>query len=114
MSAMIAYCGIRCTECDTYDATVNDDNVKRKEIADQWSKQFNAQFRPEQMNCVGCKSESGPTFFYCNMCQIRQCCQQKRVITCAHCDDYGCDTLEQFLAMSPENRQILDNLRESI
>jgi len=28
---MIAYCGIKCTECPAYIATINNDDAKRKE-----------------------------------------------------------------------------------
>ncbi|MFC2027657.1 DUF3795 domain-containing protein [Chloroflexota bacterium] len=113
MSAIMAFCGVRCDECDTYIATKSDDNTKKQEIANRWSRQFNTEFKPEQMNCVGCKSESGPLFFYCNMCQLKQCDQQKGVLTCAHCGDYGCENLEQFFKISPENKHILDELRKS-
>jgi hypothetical protein len=35
---MMAFCGVQCDECDTYIATKNDDDTKRQEIADRWSK----------------------------------------------------------------------------
>ena len=114
MSEMIAYCGYRCDKCDTFIATRNDDNAMRQKIADDWTKKFSMDFQAEQMNCVGCLSDKGPFFFYCDMCEIRSCAQEKSVLTCAHCDDYGCEKLEQFLQMSPENREILENIRKSL
>ncbi len=114
MSEMTAFCGVRCGNCLTYIATKNDDDAKRKEIADNWSKKFNGDFKPEQINCAGCKSDSGPLFFYCSMCEIKTCGQKKGVETCAHCDEYGCETLERFLGLSPENRQMLEALRKSL
>lgn len=114
MAEMMAYCGIRCDQCDTYIATKENDDSKRQEIAECWSKQFNAEFTADQMNCIGCKSEGGPLFFYCSACEIKKCAQQKDVPTCAHCDDYGCETLEQFFTISPENKHILEELRKSL
>lgn len=114
MSEMMAFCGVRCDECDTFVATKSDDNAKRQEIADRWSKQFKAEFKSEQMNCVGCRSDSGPLFFYCGMCQIRKCGQGKGVLTCAHCDEYGCEKVEQFFQMSPENRHVLDEISRTL
>jgi hypothetical protein len=114
MSEMIAYCGIQCDKCDTFIATKHDDNTKRQEIASKWSKQFNSEFTPDQINCVGCKSEDGPLFFYCSSCEIKKCATQKGVLTCAHCEDFGCETLEQFLQLSPENKTMLEEIRKSL
>jgi len=114
MSEIVAFCGIRCDKCDTFIATKTNDDVRRAEIARRWSKQFKAEFKPEQMNCAGCRSAKGPVFFYCPMCQIRKCGMEKGVLTCAHCDDYGCDTLEQFLKMSPESKHVLEGIRKTL
>ena len=36
MKSFIAYCGLDCEVCEARIATVNDDNVLRKSVANQW------------------------------------------------------------------------------
>lgn len=38
MSKMIAYCGLICSDCPTFIATQNDDNVARAKTATLYSK----------------------------------------------------------------------------
>ena len=114
MAEMIAFCGIRCDRCDTFQATQTNDDARRRQIAERWSRQFKADFRPEQMNCAGCRSKNGPVFFYCSMCSVRKCASTRGVLTCAHCNDYGCSTLQQFWKMSPENKRLLEEMRKGL
>jgi hypothetical protein len=51
---MIAICGIKCNECPAFLATQENDDLKRKEVAEMWSKEFQAAFKPEDINCDGC------------------------------------------------------------
>ena len=111
---MTAYCGIPCTECDTYLATRNQGDKDRSEVAEQWSKRFNMDLSPEDINCDGCKSEDGMIFKVCAVCEIRSCGVTKGVENCAHCDEYSCEKLDRFLQMAPELRQLLDGIRSSL
>jgi len=111
---MIAYCGIPCTECDTYLATRNEGDKSIAEVAKQWSKRFNMNLTPEDINCDGCKSEGGTLFKSCAMCEIRQCGMAKGIDNCAHCDEYTCEKLDQFLQMVPDIKQLLEGIRSSL
>ncbi len=62
MDKMTAFCGIVCSECPALLATQEGDDSKRKKVAETWSKQFNVDIKPEQINCDGCASE-GKTVF---------------------------------------------------
>ncbi len=111
---MMAYCGIVCTECNAYIATKNDDNELRKKVASEWS-QPDWPVEQADINCKGCKSIDEVHFKFCSTCGVRACGSQRDVQTCAHCDDYGCDTLEEFLKMTGETfREKLESIRSSL
>jgi hypothetical protein len=114
MENMIAYCGINCSECPGFLATQNDDNAKRKETAEMWSKQFKSDIKPEDINCDGCLADTGRIIGYGNVCEIRKCGQEKGVENCAYCNDYGCQKLEKFLEMMPMARVSLEEIRKGL
>ena len=114
MSEMIAFCGINCGECPAFLATQKDDDAKRKETAEAWSKQFNATIKPEDINCDGCIPENKRIFSYCNICEIRKCGREKHVENCAHCSEYICQKLAEFFNMAPEARSTLEAIRKNL
>ena len=114
MNEIVAYCGLSCHECGAFIATKNDDDRKRAEVAQQWSKQHKTDIKPEDINCTGCTSKDLPVFNYCTVCKIRKCCQEKDLVNCAYCDDYACDILEEFYKMVPDSKKRLDEIRSEI
>lgn len=111
MKEMIAICGLACHECGALIATKNNDEAKRVEVAQEWSKLFNADIKPEDVYCDGCLSEGGYLFSHCNVCEIRKCGMEKSVENCAHCSDYACEKLEQFFQLAPEAKEQLSAIR---
>ncbi len=109
VSEMIAYCGLDCGVCKAFRATQTNDVEWKKEIAKHWSDQGEIKFTWEDTSCHGCKSDliSG---FCRKLCQIKPCAEQKKVETCAHCEDYACGKLKQFL--SDEDPIAAKNLEE--
>jgi len=107
---MLAYCGLNCSSCDAFLATQEDNDDRREKIAKNWSKMYNADIKPEQINCSGCKSD-GVKFFHCDMCEIRQCCISNNVDNCAACEKYICETLAGFIKLAPEAGKALEKLR---
>ena len=73
MEEMVAFCGLTCTECPTYQATQKNDDQARVKIAEEWSKQYQHTFKPEDINCDGCQSTSKRQVGYCMVCEIRKC-----------------------------------------
>lgn len=114
MEKMIAYCGLNCFECLAYIATMKNDDTERAKVAELWSKEFNADIKPEDINCMGCISTTGPVFSYCNVCEIRKCGLEKKVLNCAYCDEYSCKKLNKFFEMTPSAKTTLDEIRGSI
>lgn len=108
-----AYCGLDCADCPARLAYLNDDNELRQETVKKWSTpQYPV--TAETIDCAGCKSE-GPHFLFCNDCTVRLCANDRGVQTCAHCDDYGCEILEEYLShVGEEGRKRLEAIRESL
>jgi hypothetical protein len=111
MDEMIAFCGLTCTQCPGYLATQNDDDDARRKVAEEWSKEFKAEIKPEDINCDGCIVTDGRHIGYCSMCEIRKCGLGRAVENCAHCADYACDKLEKFLSQVPDARKTLEGIR---
>jgi hypothetical protein len=97
MSEMIAYCGLDCVECRAFKATQAKDYELKRQIAKHWSDQGEIKFKPEDIDCNGCKSDTISGFCR-KICKIRPCAQERQVKTCAHCDNYPCDILKEFLS----------------
>ncbi len=113
MKYNIAYCGLDCTKCDAYIATLSNDNVLRKKTAKLWSEMNNAPITAEMINCMGCR-ENGIKTPYCeSMCQIRQCALQKKINTCAECSLIEmCETVKPVLANSAEAQENIKMLKQ--
>ncbi len=114
MEKVVSYCGIICGECPAYIATKEDDDTKRRDLAEQWSKQFDFEMKPEDINCDGCMSDSERKLGYCSTCEIRNCGMEKGLENCAYCNEYTCEKLDKFHEHNPKLREILDNIRETI
>lgn len=109
---IIAYCGIDCNACPAYVATQNDDEVLRAKTAKEWSALYKAERTVEDINCDGCPNDSGRLFAYCGACEVRRCAREKGVATCAVCPDYSCARLDEFCALMPTARELLEELRK--
>ena len=114
MNEMIAFCGIDCHECGALIATRENDDAKRKEVADLWSKEFGADIQAQDINCDGCISEGGILFHHCHVCEIRKCGTEKAIENCAYCADYACDKLEELFTMVPDAKTRLDKIRREM
>ncbi|MFC1851924.1 DUF3795 domain-containing protein [candidate division CSSED10-310 bacterium] len=114
MEKMISMCGLICSECPAFLATQADDDAKRKEVAEMWSREFQADIKPANINCDGCLSDSGRVFHHATVCEIRKCGLEMGVKNCAYCQDYGCEKLVNFFNMVPAAREELDSIRSSL
>jgi hypothetical protein len=114
MNEMIAFCGLDCHQCGALIATRENDDVKRKEVADLWAREFGAEFQVQEINCEGCISEGEIHFRHCYECEIRKCGMAKGVENCAYCTEYACEKLGEFLTMVPEARTRLDNIKAEL
>lgn len=115
MEKMIAMCGLVCTECEAYIATQSDDQEAKVQVAEKWTKIWGVELTPKDITCDGCQSETGRLSSYARAgCQIRPCARERKVINCAYCEDYACETLEKFFALAPESKAALEEIRKSL
>ena len=112
MTEMIAFCGLDCASCGAFIATKNNDDKKRIEVAKTWSKEYNGEIKPEDINCEGCQS-NGVLFGHCKVCKIRKCGLEKKVENCGRCDEYPCAEVSGLLQMVPEAKKRLDKIAAS-
>jgi hypothetical protein len=113
MKEIVAYCGIVCTECPTYQATQKDDNKARAKIAKAWSKEYKHDFKAGDINCDGCLAVGKRQVGYCTVCEIRNCGTDKKVLNCGCCVEYPCDKLSNFHTRVPAAKARLDAVRNT-
>lgn len=111
MEEMIAYCGIICSKCPVFKATQADDDEAREEVAKLWSKQFGIDMKPQDAYCDGCLRINGRLIGHCRVCGIRACGMERKVETCAACNDFACEKLQAFHKMAPHARKMLEKMR---
>ncbi len=111
---MIAYCGLDCTTCPAHLAwKTNDNNLREKQAVEWGSPEY--PLTTKDIDCIGCTVNDEPKFKYCGACSVKACASKRGVETCAHCSDYGCDTLEAWFAqMGDTSRQRLEKIRASL
>ena len=113
MKYMLGYCGVECSKCPAYIATINNDGALRRSYAAEQSEFYGMEILPERINCVGCL-EDGEHLGYRSMCEIRRCCSDKGLATCAECAEYVCDELEKvYTVMSEVFGKVQDGVAEA-
>ena len=114
VTEIIGFCGLECHKCPAFLATQADDNKQRVEIAKNWSKEFNADIKPDNINCDGCKSDTGRLIGHCHVCEIRKCGVEKRVENCGYCNDFPCKKLDFIFDGVPDARERLEDIKRLI
>ena len=112
MEKLIACCGLNCTDCDAWIATMNNDDEMRRATAEKWTTQFNATgLTFEMINCTGCRQE-GVKLGHCEQCQVRICVISKGFDTCADCFELEtCSIVGMIHKYAPEALQNLKGIR---
>ena len=89
----LAYCGLDCHQCPTYLATQAEDDEMRVKTATFLNKTYGLQVRAKDINCDGCRSESGRLLDYCRACKMKSCAEEKQIKGCFECVDAPCEVL---------------------
>jgi hypothetical protein len=112
----LASCGLDCSTCTVYQATLAGDREAQARCIAEWQATADehwggVKLRPEDMVCRGCTSEAEPVFISCRRCPIRGCCRSKGFKTCAECAEWStCGRLSGLLADVPAARENLQRL----
>ncbi len=115
MAKILAYCGLDCGDCEAYIATQKNDGASLEAVAKQWAAQYGAKTIDADMCvCDGCSSGKRTATAHAATCAIRVCATARGVTTCAHCQDYDCETLKGFFAFAPALRDKLEAIRKEI
>jgi len=115
MAKILAYCGLDCGDCEAYVATQKDDRAELEAVAKKWSAQYGGKdMGADACVCDGCSTGKRIATAHAATCGIRVCASARGVVTCAHCADYGCATLQQFFAFAPVLKEKLEAIRKEI
>ncbi len=92
---MLGFCGINCTECLAYKATVTVDEKLMQRVVEKFGE---GKATRNDWVCLGClHSESGLIATYCASCAVRTCAVEHGAANCVVCPDYdGCEKLRSL------------------
>lgn len=113
MDKLVGYCGLICTDCPGYIATQKNDMDGLKKVAELWSKEHGGSLTAHDCICDGCTVE-GRKIGHCSQCKVRLCAMERGVASCAHCADFGCQTISEFLSLVPQAKANLEGIRRTL
>lgn len=112
---LFAPCGLDCAKCEARIATINNDDVLKKAVAERWSELNHILITPEMINCLGCLQNGAKTTYCEKICPIRPCAQKKGYCSCSECSSYqGCQLLAPILSSSHQARKNLEKMASKI
>jgi hypothetical protein len=119
MEASLSYCGLICTGCPLYMATIESDTTRKKRMKEKIAKMSNEMYKTnftakDITDCDGCMVEDGRLFPGCYDCGIRNCAREKNIPNCAWCEEYSCDKLTEFFKENPESKVRLEFIRSVV
>jgi hypothetical protein len=115
MAKLLAFCGLDCGGCEAYIATQKNDRAGLESAAKQWAVQFGGKdLGADACVCDGCSAGQRVSTAHAATCGLRVCASKRGVVTCAHCPDYACATLEQFFAFAPVLKEKLEAVRRTL
>jgi hypothetical protein len=114
MGELLGACGLGCSVCPAYEATLANDAERVAAIAARWSEEYGHCIKPEYVWCEGCTTAGERKCGHARECDVRACALERGVANCAFCGDYGCDTITKFFEMAPEAKVALDDIRRNL
>ena len=112
-----SYCGMDCSSCDVFKATVHGDHNARMRAAKLFAKTARehwgmAALDPAILDCRGCRAEGVQHKGY-GHCPIRPCARKRSLASCGLCPEWkGCERLSGVFADAPGARGNLRQISE--
>lgn len=109
---MISYCGIDCLKCDSYIATQSGNYEELVKVAENLTKLYQTEVKPEYIICDGCRTGERHSYFCSNLCKMRNCCIEQGFYSCIECADFACEDLQKELDHVPNAMENLQKLKK--
>ncbi|MGV8080120.1 MAG: DUF3795 domain-containing protein [Syntrophales bacterium] len=94
---LISPCGLYCGVCGIHKAGVDNDEPLKEKLAKLYGVDS-----PAKIQCAGCRSEE--PFFFCRVCAIKSCAEEKNLEGCHQCESFPCEKIQGFpFAEAKEN-----------
>lgn len=109
-------CGVDCTSCDVYKATVHGDREARVRAAKSRTKTAQKHWGmqtldPEVLDCRGCRAEGYVQHKGHGRCPMRPCARKRGLASCGLCPEWRtCERLTDVFADEPEARTNLERI----
>jgi Protein of unknown function (DUF3795) len=93
MEPILTRCGYRCDLCLAYRPNVEKNSENQHKLSDGWFKYFGFRIPAENIACDGCM-EGDPKLID-QACPVRPCAMERGISSCAACELYVCDKLQE-------------------
>jgi len=111
-TTLIAPCGLDCAQCEAYKLTQTNDLEGQQALLAKWRVEYSSpDMTLEAVTCDGCLAGARHGG-YCAACPIRACAVELAHSTCADCEQYACEKLQDFFQMAPQAKENLEVLRK--
>jgi hypothetical protein len=114
MKRMTRYCRTICSDCSVVIVTQKNDNVERRRVAEIFARQYGMDYKPEDINCDCCISDTSHIFSYCNVCETKKCGREKQVKNCAYCPEHQCEKLFELFSEHSKAKETLEEIRREL
>ena len=110
---MICWCGIDCTRCRTFRATINNDDEMRKVIK-KYYEELEIYIELKDLYCLGCRSDE--IMSACRGCPYMKCGKEKGLNRCDECGEYPCESLQWYTEkyIKPSIGKLIEHKRDSV
>ncbi|MEN8127733.1 MAG: DUF3795 domain-containing protein [Planctomycetota bacterium] len=109
---LIAPCGLYCGNCNDYIAHIKNDDDLKKKVATAINKQLNINISSEQVGCEGCWGTLHTEYSSNLDCEVRCCAEQRNILSCALCENFPCEKLQNHFKGDNKKKINLDRIRE--
>ena len=104
----IAFCGLNCAKCDTYQAAHGNSKLV-EEIVDWLREERKRIIKPEQIKCEQCRGSLDA--HWSPDCKIMLCAKKKKVQYCFQCKQFPCSILDAFASDgAAHHKRTVENL----